>query len=102
MKRYRFLEEADAEFQEQIAYYDRQAEGLGDRFTADVEAAVAHIREYPASGSPISIHVRKQVLRIFKYSVLYANDPDEIVVIAIAPHSKRPNYWRKRLRKLWR
>jgi hypothetical protein len=34
LKPYRFLEEADAEFHEQIAYFDRQAEGLEDRSSA--------------------------------------------------------------------
>lgn len=98
MKAYRFLEEADAEFQEQIAYFDEQAGGLGDRFVADVEATVHDVREYPESGSPVSRNVRKRVLRVFKYNVLYVNEPEEIVVVAIAPHKRRPGYWRKRLR----
>jgi hypothetical protein len=98
VKPYRFLAEADAEFQEQVLYYDLQAIGLGDKFIAEVEAAIGRARKYPESGSPISRHVRGQVLRGIKYSVLYVNEPHELVVVAVAPHRKRPNYWRKRLR----
>jgi plasmid stabilization system protein ParE len=100
VKPYRFLEEADTEFQEQIAYFDEQSAGLGDRFVADVEAAVRNICEYPESGWQLSRNVRKRVLRVFHYNVLYVNEPEEVVVIAVAPHKRRPGYWRKRLRTL--
>jgi toxin ParE1/3/4 len=98
VKPYRFLEEADAEFHEQIAYFDLHAAGLADRFVAEVETTVRHIREYPESGSPLSGNVRKRVLRVFKYNILYVNKPEEILIIAVAPHKRHPRYWRKRLR----
>jgi hypothetical protein len=69
LKRYRFLAEADYEFHEQIAYYDQQAEGLGDEFISAVEAAIRAIREYPESGSFVSRVVRKRVVRTFKFNV---------------------------------
>ena len=88
MKPYRFLEEADAEFQEQIAYFDNQQVGLADRFVADVEATIRHIREYPDSGSSLSWKVRKRVLRVFQYNILYVTKPGEILIIAVAPHKR--------------
>lgn len=65
MKRYRFLEEADAEFQEHIRYYDEQVAGLGDKFIADVENIITQIREYPESGARVSRNLRKRVLHVF-------------------------------------
>lgn len=100
MKPYRFLPEADTEFQEQIRYYDEQAAGLGDKFIAQVEAAISHVREYPDSGAPVSRNLRKHVLRAFKHNLLYVNAPEEIIVIAVAPHRRRPRYWRRRLKQL--
>lgn len=47
MKPYRFLEEADAEFQEQIAYFNRQVDGLGLRFVVDVEGTIASSSRVP-------------------------------------------------------
>ena len=98
MKPYRFLEEADAEFQEQIRYFDEQVARLGDKFIADVEAAVTDIRTHPEIGAPGSRLVRKRVLRVFHHSVLYVDRPDEIIIIAHAPHKRRPGYWRRRLK----
>ena len=98
MKPYRFLEEANAEFREQIAYFDEQVIGLGDRFITDVESVIRSIRQYPESGSKISGRVRKRVLRVFKYNILYVNRPHEILIVAVAPHKRHPRYWRKRLR----
>jgi toxin ParE1/3/4 len=99
LKRYRFLADAESEFHEQIAYYDAEARALGDKFIADVYAVVSEIRQYPESGARVSRNVRKRVLTTFKYNILYVAEEKEIVIVAIAPHRKRPNYWRKRLRK---
>ena len=102
MKAYRFSEEADLEFQGQIDYFAEHAPGVGERFIADVDAAVRDIRAHPEIGSPVTKLIRKRVLRVFKYSILYINDLDEIVIVAVAPHKRRPGYWRKRLRELRR
>lgn len=98
MKQYRFLEEADVEFQEQIRYFDEQAAGLGNKFISDLESTVKSIREYPESGALTSRNLRERVLRVFRHTVFYVNASDEIIVVAVAPHGRRPSYWRKRLR----
>lgn len=33
----------------------------------------------------------------FPYGVIYATDPEEIVILAIAHMHRRPGYWRDRL-----
>ena len=50
MKPHRFLKEADAEFREQIQYFDEQTAGLGEKFITDVASTVREIREYPEVG----------------------------------------------------
>jgi plasmid stabilization system protein ParE len=100
VKPYRFLQEAEAEFNEQIRYFDEQSAGLGDKFVADVEATVTNIRTYPESGAQVSRNIRRRILRVFKNSVFYVNEPSEIVVVAVAPHKRRPGYWRKRLNNI--
>ena len=100
MKRYRFLEEADAEFQEQIRYYDEQVAGLGDKFITEVESIIKQIRQHPQSGALVSRNLRKRVLRVFKHNILYVPHTDEIIIVAVAPHRRRPGYWRDRLKRL--
>lgn len=100
MKSYRFLNEAEAEFHEYIRYYDEQVAGLGDRFIADVQHVIDQIRRYPESGRLLSRTFRKRVLRVFKFNIFYVDTAAEIVVIAIAPHKRKPGYWRKRLENI--
>jgi len=80
LKTHRFLEEAEAEFQENVRYYDAQVAGLGDRFAADVERIITQIREYPQSGAPVSRNLRKRVLHLFKHNILYVDGQNEIIV----------------------
>ena len=100
MKPYRFLEGADEEFHEQIAYYLGVSISTAEKFVVEVQRAVSDAREFPQSGSPLSGAVRQRVLTSFAYSVLYVDTPAEIIVVAIAPHRRRPGYWRRRLRSL--
>jgi plasmid stabilization system protein ParE len=69
VKAYRFGEEADLEFQGQIDYFAEHAPGVGERFIADVDAAIRDIRAHPEIGSPITKLIRKRVLRVFKYNI---------------------------------
>jgi plasmid stabilization system protein ParE len=102
LKAYRFLEEAEQEFHEHLGYFIGYSRGAAGRFVSEVEAAVRDIREYPHVGAPISRLVRQRVLTGFKYSILYVDTPTEIIIVAIAPHRRRPGYWRIRLRNLRR
>jgi len=102
LKRYQFLAEAEIEFQEQIRYFDEQAAGLGDKFITDFEFTVASIREFPESGALVSPNLRKRLLRVFRHSIFYVSAQDEIIIVAVAPHTRRPGYWRKRTKNLRR
>jgi toxin ParE1/3/4 len=98
LKAYRYLDEADQEFQEHIGYFDGISRVVAIKFVDDVEAAVSEIRQYPQIGAPLTRQVRKRVLTGFKYTILYVDTPDEIIIVAVAPHRRRPGYWRQRLR----
>ena len=98
MKPYRFLAEARSEFEEQVAYFDEQLTGLGDRFIQDVEASIRTIRKHPESGAPVSRNVRKKVLRAFPFNIFYAATSDEVIIVAVAAHRRRPRYWRSRIK----
>lgn len=100
MKAYRFLWEAEEEFHEQISYFDGYSRESGDRFIEDVTKAILDVRRYPESGSPRSRRLRQRVLHTYKYSILYVDTPREIIIVAVAPHRRRPGYWKRRLRRL--
>lgn len=102
MKPYRYLEEADQEFQEHIGYFDNISRTVARKFVDEVEAVVTMIRQHPQIGVPLTRRVRTRIVTGFKYSVLYVDTTDEIVIVAVAPHRRRPGYWRKRLKQMRR
>lgn len=95
--RARFLKPAELEVDEAIAYFDQQREGLGDRFEKDLQDTVSFIAERPLAGKALMLHVRKFRLRTFRYNVIYAVDVDEVIIVAVAHHRRRPGYWNSRL-----
>jgi hypothetical protein len=49
-------------------------------------------------GSPVEGGVRRVLLKIFPYQLIYRVDGDEIRVFAVAHVRRRPGHWRRRLR----
>jgi len=97
VRQVRFLPPAEAEADEAAAYFDDQRNGLGDRFEQDLLETVEFVTRHPLSGKPLTKRVRRFRLRAFRYNVVYVVDGDEIVIVAVAHHRRRPGYWRGRL-----
>ncbi len=92
----RFLEEAQAEFLEQILYYEEHEKGLGDRFRESVEVAITLAAAHPKLGSLWKLRTRRVFLKGFPFSVVYRTEAAELIVFAIAHFKRRPTYWRRR------
>jgi toxin ParE1/3/4 len=92
-----FLPAAREEFLAAAHHYDTAAPGLGHDFIAAVERAVARIAAFPEHGSPHLMGTRRVVLRRFPFSVVYLLEPEAVLVVAVAHHSRRPGYWRDRV-----
>lgn len=93
MKPYRFLEPARVEVLEVSEYYEAQATGLGDEFLAVLTAALLLLRQNPELGAPHRAGTHRFVLSRFPYSLIYLNEPDALVVVAVAHHRREPEYW---------
>lgn len=93
----RFLSVAEAEFADAASYYEVQRTGLGDVFIEHVTHSIAYLEQHSLIGTLIGRRVRKLVLKKFPYSLIYYSSESEIVIIAIAHHKRKPNYWRDRL-----
>lgn len=87
---------AEAEINEAADFYDLESPGLGDIFLDEVEHVIRGIREFPDAAPPLVGRVRKRVLAKFPYSLLYSITDDEVRVLAVAHHKRRPFYWRGR------
>ena len=89
--------EADRELTEGAVYYAREGgRELGLAFIAEFERTVSLLCEHPNIGTVWRAARRRFPLRRFPYSVIYYIHGDELRVIAIAHHRRRPTYWRAR------
>ena len=95
--RIRYLEAADAEFQEAIDYYNEQSPGLGFEFSDEVKGAITRIQNYPSAWTPLSKRTRRAQVHRFPYSIIYEVRTDLILIVAIQHHRRKPLNWLKRL-----
>lgn len=96
MKPASFHPEALAELQAQALYYDGRSPGLGERFTAQVEAAVRLAESMPGVGAAHRYGSRRVFPKDFPHSVIYRELANALVILAIAPFRRKPGYWRGR------
>jgi plasmid stabilization system protein ParE len=93
----RLLESAQVELDDAIAWYASQAPGLGDAFLIETLKTLKLIEQYPKAWHPLTQQVRRCRLRRFPYSVIYAQEGSELLVLAVAHQHRKPGYWRARL-----
>ena len=92
-----FHDEAQAEFDAGIAYFEGREIGLGLRFHVAVERTVEIIERHPQIGSPYkSTGFRRYVLGRFPYNIFYLELEENIWIIAIAHSRRKPDYWKRR------
>lgn len=89
-------EAAEAEINEAADFYDLQSPGLGDAFLAEIERTIRSIVEFPEAAPLIQGRIRKRSIVKFPYSLVYSVRRDEIRILAVAHHKRRPFYWRGR------
>jgi plasmid stabilization system protein ParE len=93
-----FLPEAEDKFREAARYYETEALGVGVAFVAEVRRAVNWIIENPYAA--VGSGVRSKPLNHFPYNILYAVEPDLILIVAVAHQKRRPRYWRARIKQI--
>jgi len=93
----RLLESAQVELDDAIAWYASQAPGLGDAFLIETLKTLKLIEQYPKAWHPLTQQIRRCRLRRFPYSVIYAQEGSDLLVLAFAHQHRKPGYWRTRL-----
>ncbi|MGH7873315.1 MAG: type II toxin-antitoxin system RelE/ParE family toxin [Candidatus Binatia bacterium] len=96
MKEAIFHPEARVEMNESFDFYEARLDGLGLRFLSAVERTVERISTHPEAGASLGGEFRKRIVPGFPYNIIYRVWQDYIYLVAVAHHSRRPGYWRKR------
>ncbi len=103
MRALRIHEAASNEAAEAAGWYEKERPGLGAEFEQAIDAALDLLEEeiVPLTSVPGTAGtrgVKRLILRRFPYAVIVHERDTEILVLAFAHHSRRPSYWRDRLR----
>lgn len=69
-----FHPEADAEFEEAVAFYEDHAENLGLDFAAEVREAIERALAMPLAWVEIEPGIRRVLVHRFPFAVLYAGN----------------------------
>jgi toxin ParE1/3/4 len=93
----RVLPQAEAELLHEVEYYSNARTGTGIRFQAAVEASIERAARHPLGGAPSPKGTRSVLVKGFPFSIVYRADEWELLVVAIAPHRRRPGYWLPRI-----
>lgn len=88
-----FLPIAKAELDDTVEYYELELPGLGERFKEEVKSSVKRIALFPKAWSVIHPDIRKCIMHKFPYNILYTIEENRILILAIAHHHRKPEYW---------
>jgi toxin ParE1/3/4 len=98
VKSVRFHEDARAELVHEVGFYTAVNRSLDERFDKAVKAAVGLAAESSDLGSPYFVGTRRVFPTKFHFSIVYLAVEDEVFVVVIAPDSRKPGYWKARVR----
>jgi len=93
MMKIRFLTMAEMEVDEAVSWYQEQSERGSLAFLDELDRAIWIVRSHPLIAAEIESGIRGFCFRRFPYSLIYGIDDDALVVIAVAHHSRKPQYW---------
>ena len=90
--------EAAQDLWDAASFYREQAGNiLSQSFLAEFEQSVNILLQHPALGSPWRGRGRRRYLmKRFPYWIVYTVYADEMRILAVAHHNRRPDYWRRR------
>ena len=92
----RFHPAARAELQKARTWYEERSPLSAAALAQEVDGAISRIAEAPLR-YPIAEHgTRRFVLPRFPFNIFYRVGITEVVIVAVAHHKRRPEYWQQR------
>ncbi|MCX7172545.1 MAG: type II toxin-antitoxin system RelE/ParE family toxin [Proteobacteria bacterium] len=86
-----------AELHDSAAFYTLKANvELGLAFVSEFERTANFILANPLIGAVFRGNRRQYILRRFPYSIIYHVAAEELRILAVAHHRRRPGYWAQR------
>jgi plasmid stabilization system protein ParE len=92
-----YLPGAQLDIEESATWYETKEIGVGSRFEAAVALAEKKLQRAPLLGRPYRRHTRKWRVPHFPHNVIYREEPDRILIVAIAHPKREDDYWDERV-----
>ena len=88
---------------EAAAWYEHERSGLGTDFRRAIDAALDLLGDGQAPSTPMpgragNAGIRRLILKRFPYDLVFVERGETVIVLAFAHHSRKPGFWRERLR----
>jgi len=99
MSRVRITEQVHVDVHEAILWYEEKQPGVGDRFVEEVERCYGILEKRPLSGQEVETDIRRLVMKIFPYVLIYTYHAEANLVEVFAVHhaARNPELWRNRI-----
>lgn len=89
--------EAEKDLREAAEHYrERAGSNLSRSLFTEFERSINVVLQHPGLGALWRQGRRRYVMRRFPYSLIYTIVAEEMRILAVAHHSRRPGYWRRR------
>ncbi len=95
-----FAAAARSEFDEAVRYYENARPGLGEEFKHEVRRTIDRIVVAPHRNAKQWGKARVRKTKRFPYAIIYVPEAARIVIVAVMHGSRRPGYWKGRLKGL--
>jgi len=93
----RFHPAARKEIQQAFDWYRQEASPLvATGFLDDFEQTLALLKRHPEIGETGNSQTRRLVFQRYPYTVVYRLAGETLEIVAIAHHSRKPEYWARR------
>ncbi len=74
-------------------WYEAEREGLGARYVAAIDAALAGVQALATRYPEVHGRIRRALVKRFPYAVFFVIDGEQIVVLAILHQAADPASW---------
>jgi toxin ParE1/3/4 len=96
-KPYRFHPLAWKEVEETDSWYLSRSVDASLDFLNTLDSAIEDILQAPHRWAKYLYGTRRLVMRRFPFSIVYLDNPELVILVAIAHSKRKPGYWKKRV-----
>lgn len=97
---YYFHPEALHEYAEATQHYAEISPSLAGAFVAQIENGISQLLLHPQAWSPVEEDVRRYLIKRFPFGIYYTVEENNSIIIQAIMHlSRKPDYWKTRIKK---